>query len=732
MKVSSLNDITSVAAYLARVGAEPRSLKSAVVREVKGSYWKDLAIIRFNPDGTITCTTDEHAPTDAEAAAIVADWATIIWPDLKLLDRIIKPPKVISQARPEDVFEFRNADKKIVMVQVRVNRRGEKAYVPFTYWSDDMWRSCEPDGALPLFNAEKLEESSTVFVHEGAKAARHVQWMVEGETAEARQALAAHPWGRELSAAVHLGWIGGALSPQRTDWTTLHKSGIKRVYIVADNDEPGRAAVPKIAQQLRIPTFTLQFTDEFPASFDLADKFPDTMFGDETKFYIGPSFRDCLHPATWATDLIQLGKGRPTALLRDSFVGMWSYVEEADLFVCNHMPEILRTEAVLNKMLAPFSHVSDTCRLIVKAYQGRSARLCYRPDHDGLVVTSRGSSAINLHVKSSIKAVSGDITPWENFLSYMFPNERELHQVKRWLATLIARPDVRMGYGLLLISESQGIGKTTLGSHVLAPLVGVWNVGFPSENDINSDFNDWVAHKRLAVISEIYSGSSWKAYHALKSVVTDRELTVNQKYMRQYVIENWCHVLACSNSMRALKMEHDDRRWFYPEVSEVPWHRAKFAEFRRWIEGGGLSIIKHWAEQWGDYVAPNERAPMTERKKEMIEGSRSESQREAAALAEAVAARDEPVAIVLKDVAQWCRNQAQGRVFDTDYELKRAMTEVGLTAYGRRIKVGPRMEYVLANHKLAEIIREQEDVKVQADLLRKHVRRCSEIMEGMM
>ena len=143
-----------------------------------------------------------------------------------------------------------------------------------------------------------------------------------------------------------------------------------------------------------MPTFTVQFTDEFPASFDLADSFPAGMFsnGAGERIYVGPSFRDCLHPATWATDIMPPKKegGRPAHALRDSFKGMWAYVEEADMFVCTEMPEIMRSEAILNKMLASFSHVQDTCRLIVKAYQGRSTRVCYRPDVKGLKVTFRG------------------------------------------------------------------------------------------------------------------------------------------------------------------------------------------------------------------------------------------------------------------------------------------------------------------------------------------------------
>lgn len=701
-------DLPATRIYLARCGAEPRSLKSAVVREEQGQYWRDVAVITFTKAGAVSVTMEQYEPTEQEAADIAEEFSNVEWPELQLLSRIIDPPKMIAEAEPSAVFEFRNRENLITMVQVRIeimeNGQPNKKYIPWTYWDDGEWRICEPDGPLPLFNINKLKDNTTVFLHEGAKAAKHVQWMVDGETAEARAALLEHPWGQELTGAVHLGWIGGAMSPYRTDWTILIKNGVKRVYIVADNDAEGRSAVPSIARYIRIPTFVIQFTDEFEKSFDLADSFPDKMFGsiDAGKHYIGPSFRECLHPATWATDLIPNAQGRPTAVLRDSFKNMWAYIEEADLFVCTEMPDILRPEKILNNMLASFSHVKETSRLITKTYRGRSARVCYRPDHPGLVVTYQGSSAINLHTPSTIRAREGSPQPWEDFLSYMFVNENELAEVRRWLATLIAQPAIRMSYGLLLISERQGIGKTTLGSHILAPLVGIQNVSFPGEQEIISSFNEWVANKRLVIVNEIYSGSSWKAYHALKSVITDRDVTVNQKFMRQYKIENWCHILACSNSMRAMKMEHDDRRWFYPEVAEVPWPAAKFVEFRQWIENGGLGIIKAWAQAFNNYVQPAERAPMTERKKEMIDGSRSEAQREAAALAEMMKERAAPVALSMKDVVAWVRNSTQGKVFDTDYELRKVMIDAGAYCWPKRIKINGQLQYLIMNEQLRD------------------------------
>lgn len=733
-KVTSLNDLPAVRDYLARIGAEPRSLRTAVIREEHGKYWTDIAVIRFNKSGEVSSTVDAYLPTDKERDDITRAILAADWPEVKPLDNIVNAPAMIANADPKDIFIFRNEHNKIVFVQVRVERDSGKNYIPWTYWDDDQWRMCEPEGPLPLYNSERLRDAHTIFIHEGAKAAAAMQRMIDAQTTDQRAKLAAHPWGLELSNAVHVGWIGGALSPYRTDWSIIQKMGVKRAFIVGDNDTPGRAAVPAIAYHLRIPTFCIQFTDEFPSGFDLADPFPERMFGGAggQRHYIGPSFRDVMHPATWATDLVPNQRGKATSVLRDCFKTFWAYVEEADIFVCTEMPEILRPATILNNMLAPFSHAAETTKLIVRAYQGRSARICYRPDQAGLMVTFRGSSAINLHVPSSIKPQPGNAAPWEEFLEYLFINEGERYQVKRWLATLICRPDIRMGYGMLLISEHQGVGKTTLGAHILAPLVGLHNVGYPGEQDIQSPFNDWVANKRLVIVSEIYSGSSWKAYHSLKAVITDRDITVNQKYMRPYTIENWCHVLASSNSMRALKMETDDRRWFYPEVTETPWSRAKFLEFREWLDNGGLSIIAHWAAGFNDYVMPAEHAPMTERKRDMIEGSLSEAQKEAAALADRAKSRPDPVVLAMHSVVKWVKASVDGRVFDTDYEIRRAMKNAGLRVHSERVKIAGRLQYVVYNEAMYQNLANISDAQEQREVLRDALINPKDVLEEAM
>ncbi len=704
MKIKSLDDIPSVNRYLKRIGAEARSFKRAVVKEKIGNYWKDSVIIKFTKKGFDRVNDDEYSPNEKEISDMRAEFAHIKFPSLKKLPSISQLPDGLKNKPSDDIFTFRDLKGDIVMIQLRVTpKEGDKYFLPFTYWDDEEWRNIEPDGKLPLWGMEQINDNTTVFIHEGAKAARAVKKMIAAQTPEEKEKLKAHPWGKELGNAAHVGWIGGALSAGRTDWNVINRSDIKKAYIVSDNDKLGVSAVPDVSIRLKIPTFHLQFTNEWPATFDLADEFPDKMFRslDGKRRYIGPSFRSCLHPATWATDQIPVLDGKPLLRLREHFKDMWAYIEEADIFVCRAMPNIVRQEKILNNMLCSFSHAKETCSLILRAYNGRTTGLCYRPDKKEVILTNGSSSSINLHIPTDIKSEPGDPKPFIDFMEYMFPIDEERNGVLKWVATLIAKPHVRMEYGMLLVSEATGIGKTTLGSAILAPLVEKSNVGWPRENDIvDNAFNDWVANKRLVIVNEIYSGHSWKAYHSLKSLITDTEITVNQKFQKPYVVDNWCHIFACSNSMRALKMEEDDRRWFYPQITETRWKKEQFVTFRDWLGAGGLGIIKMWAEGFGQYVSPGERAPMTERKKEMIEGSRSEAQTEAVALAEALLALERPAGLAMKDIIGAIRNSVQGKVFDSDYQIKKIMLAVGAIAFPKRMRVSGRLQYVIMNEKL--------------------------------
>lgn len=749
MKIKSLNDIPSVARYLQRINAEPRSMRTAVVKEIRGKYWQDIAVIKLGIDKKIEAP-EGYEPTDVEAQAIAGEIDSFSFPEHVRLQALTDLPRMLQNADPENVFEFRDERDQIIMIQQRIDPKDslvegeeQKRYVPWTYWDDGEWRNAEPEGGLPLWGLEQLKDNSTVFIHEGAKAARAVRRMVDKwakRIARTGKATDIHPWLEELSGAAHVGWIGGALSPYRTDWSAIMRLGIKRAYIVSDNDGPGISAVAPISQMLRIPTYHLQFTNEFPVGFDLADSFPDKMFRhiNGVKHYVGPNFHSCVHPATWATDKFVPKKGKPIIQLRDHFKGLWSYVEEADIWVHNEMTNVIRSKEILNTMLSGFSHSSNTCALLAASYTGRNVKLSYRPDLASGLIGQGETSAINLHRPTQIKSVAGDITPFMDFMEYLFPIKKDREAMLKWSATLIARPEIRMEYGVLLISETQGIGKTTLGEKILSPLVGENNTGFPSEADITeSNFNEWLTNKRLIVIGEIYSGHSWKAYNRLKGYITDDKIEVNQKFMRQYKIENWIHVFACSNSLKALKVEESDRRWLVPKVTEHKWPVDKFRGFYNWINSGGLSIIKHWAEQFGDYVQKGEKAPDSSVKDELIRESFSDEEKEAEALAEGIKEAGETCTLALKEVVNWTKQKVGGRSFASDHQIKKALMRQGMVPSAKRLRLSGTLQVVMISRALFDANRkfiegDEGEGGEMTEFLKKHLKTPASLMSTEM
>lgn len=699
MKVSGLYDIPSVAQYLRRLKAEAVGLKSAVIREKRGAYFKETARIDFADDGKVIAT-EGYEPTEQEQADIINDFIGAEFPTYVKVASPTNLPPMLANAERDTIFEFRDQFGQITMLQHRLDPKNdmeEKRYVPWTYWSDDKWRAAEPPGKLPLYGLEGIGDHTTVFVHEGAKAARYCRELVANNLE--------HPWLEELKAGAHCGWSGGAFVPHRSDWEVLNRMGVKRIYIVSDNDKPGREAVSKISLHLRCQTFHVQFTDEWPSAFDLADPFPKRMFSNiqGKKFYVGPVFDACVHPATWMTDQIKQPKGKPITIMRPHVTEEWAYIPEADLFVNTERPHIQGSETIINRSLSAFSHVADTCRLITSNYSGRLARLCYRPDVVGRKVTEGETSAINMHMPTTVKSEVGDPAPFLEFMDYMFPNKVECHEVMRWCATLIARPETRMAYGLLTISETQGIGKTTLSNNILAPLVGYNNVGYPTENDIvESQFNSWMAHRRLVVVSEIYSGHSWKAYNKLKTYITDKEIMVNEKQQKRYRTENWAHFYASSNSPRAMKIEDSDRRWLVPSLTEAKWPISRFKAFHEWLNSGGLAIVKHWAEKFEDYVGKGEPAPLTAKKKEMIAESRTPEEILAAGLAERLVYMNMDVVLTSKEIEIWASRESKGKTFSSSHDLRKAMIAEGMIMYHKRIRIAGILQYVLISPTLYE------------------------------
>ena len=135
----------------------------------------------------------------------------------------------------------------------------------------------------------------------------------------------------------------------------------------------------------------------------------------------------------------------------------------------------------------------------------------------------------NLYEPTKIKPKDGDPSTFIEFMQHLIPIKKDREYLLRWIATLIAKPEVRITYSVLLTSETHGRGKTTLADAILRPLVGEDNTSFPNEEQMASRFNGWVAERRLAVVNEIHHGRSKKVYDCIKNIVSDASIDIERK-----------------------------------------------------------------------------------------------------------------------------------------------------------------------------------------------------------
>lgn len=622
--------------YYRRIGAEVLNFKRAIVKEHRGAYYVERTIIKINSDGTIECSRKEHAPSKEEAEAIKEELKSCEFPkSIGATEASVKELIRHNGGDPEKYFIMRDrAQGKIVMIQERVDTDdGGKFFRPWSLWSDNVWRKLEPDRKLPFWKPREKRECARIMVHEGAKPAAYVDWLVNDRSPEAKAARDKHPWTEELAAYEHWGMIGGALAPQRSDYAELKREQPIELVYVADNDWPGRSAIGSFSSNYGASLKAILFDERFKESFDLADPLPAKLFKGER--WTGPNLKHFLIAATAVTELLPNpeGKGRPIATLRLPFRQEWYHTVSPEVFIHKSWPNRLMNAAEFNSYVRPFSDIDDTARLVRADFANKSRIMHYLPGApSGFYGTNQLGQFFNTYCEPPIKPAAqrkpNDAQPWLDFMEMLFPEELDRTEVMRWSATLIAKPSTKMTYGMLLVSEMQGVGKGTLGEKILAPLVGIDNVSFPNETDVvESQFNSWIAHKRLAVVHEIYQGQSSKAYNKLKNIITDRYITVNRKHMATYEIENWLHVVACSNSMRALKLAFDDRRWYVPKITEEQRGNDYWLKLNDWLEKeGGLEIIMAWAHEWlldNRPVFPGANSPDSAAKREMIEESMS-------------------------------------------------------------------------------------------------------------
>lgn len=718
--------LPTAAAKLRPLQARCTSPHRAVIGQYVDGYFVPDAVFLFDHrrgtrEEQLRVITPDNEPhgryadlfSEADVALMMAEAARYRWSEPKpfpldeLVQRLTEEPFLRGAHEDGRLFTATTAEGSVQLVQVRRDPATEDGtetsagkYVSWNY-TDTGWMRGEPDDERLAFSCGHLladAAGAVVMVSEGISTPHRLYAEIEKvQRGEPSALLDAHPLREEILGAMHVGYLGGASWPQRADWDALLRARPAKVVIVPDNDNAGRGAVSYISRRLAGMNCTwLQLTSEFETGSDLSDPWPTEMFivnEDGAKVYRAdaPRFEDLEHPASWLTRQVGATGGRnprPIFGLRPGSAVQWSFVTEMGEYYDTSDPlrKGMKPDA-LNRALRRFSDVKDTVALLDAARTLDVAALTYRPGMASGVVHEEGQAKLNQYVapRYAVARPGDDVSLWIRFLEHLLPQEDDRREIMRWIATLVARQRVRMGYGLLLQSTETGTGKSTF-AEIASRLVGRHNASAPSSKMVvDSDFNGWLLNKRLVTVHEIYEGGNWRAANKLKSLVTDQCIEANTKFQATYAAPLYAHFVCCSNHTVSLSIDNKDRRWLIPEVTETKLPAVFARVLYRWLDGPGLGAIARWATEFGDYVRDGEEAPMTERKQEQIEDSMSKAQRFAVDIAKEMAEATRPVVIGAGEVLDAARAIWGDAVKDSQADIAGAMAFVpGIVSTGRK------------------------------------------------
>jgi hypothetical protein len=147
-------------------------------------------------------------------------------------------------------------------------------------------------------------------------------------------------------------------------------------------------------------------------------------------------------------------------------------------------------------------------------------------------------------------------------LDHLIAEKEHRNQLMDFFAFLVQSPGRKIRYAPLLQSV-EGAGKTFL-AEAMKAVLGPEHVKTIDGAAIKSGWNEWSFGSQLVVLEEVkVSGTSkYEIMNSLKPLITNDDISVNERFRNTRVVANISNYLIFSNHHDALALTPGDRRYF--------------------------------------------------------------------------------------------------------------------------------------------------------------------------
>ena len=138
-----------------------------------------------------------------------------------------------------------------------------------------------------------------------------------------------------------------------------------------------------------------------------------------------------------------------------------------------------------------------------------------------------------------------------------------------WIASILQKPNFKTGTALVILGN-QGTGKNVFTNVICKLMARYANENITSIESVVGKFNAVLENKKLLVLNELQSIDANKYLNsdALKSVITDYKININQKNEPERLAENVANFMMVSNNNIPIKIETTDRRYMVTKTSD--------------------------------------------------------------------------------------------------------------------------------------------------------------------
>lgn len=193
-----------------------------------------------------------------------------------------------------------------------------------------------------------------------------------------------------------------------------------------------------------------------------------------------------------------------------------------------------------------------------------------------------------------------EIAPFHDYVVQIIADGDEdvAHWVFSWIADMLQRPAEKPGTALVLVGV-QGAGKTFLGEHIIAKIIGPsHSAQINNVSRLTNQFNTTIDNKVFVQCDEAVHNYQKDVSSRLKSIITDGSLIIEPKGVNAYQKPNHIHLMFTSNEESAalfIDASPYERRFTVLKVSNKragdlkywsdmhSWTAANLPKIMRWL-----------------------------------------------------------------------------------------------------------------------------------------------------